>query len=127
MDNSNRHIPIQFYVSEDEKTVLDLKYKHSGKRSLSSFLRALVVEGKVYDIDYSFIREYNAKLGNISSNINQIARRINGTGTIYEADINALKKEIENIWHIQKSILSEFQFPELSATSLIPKKRTENS
>ena len=52
MDSENRHIPIQFYVNEDEKTVLDLKYKHSGKRSLSSFRRELVVEGKVYDIDY---------------------------------------------------------------------------
>ena len=55
----------------------------------SSALRALIIEGKVYDMDYSFMREYNIKLGNISSNINQIARRVNSTGSIYEADINA--------------------------------------
>ncbi|MBR0090554.1 MAG: plasmid mobilization relaxosome protein MobC [Lachnospiraceae bacterium] len=118
---------VKTYLSDDEKTILDLKFKHSGKPGIAAFLRALIIEGKVYDMDYSFMREYNVKLGNISNNINQIARRVNSTSSIYEADINALKKEIENVWLIQKSILSELPLPELSATSLIPKKRTGNS
>ena len=125
--NRARKNEVKIFLNDDEKTILDLKHKASGNRSLSSFIRSMIIEGKVFNIDLSFMHEYNVKLGNISNNINQIARRVNSTGTIYEADVNELKKEIENVWHIQKSIQSALPLQELSATSLIPKKRTENS
>ena len=121
MKNRERKNVVQFYLSDDEKLILDRKYKASGRHSLSAFLRALIVEGKVYDVDYSFMREYNVKLGSISNNINQIAYRINGTKNIYEADVNALKNEIEKVWKIQVSVLSALPFADVSASTLIPK------
>ena len=125
--NRWRKNEVKFFLSDNEKTIIDMKFKASGKRSLSSFIRGTLIEGKVFHVDLSFMHEYNVKLSNISNNINQIARRINGTGNMYEADMQELKKEIENVWHIQKSILSALPLEELSDTSLIPKKRTENS
>lgn len=43
--------------------------------------------GFVYDVDYSHIREMNALLGNIGCNLNQIAKRVNSTNTIYNKDM----------------------------------------
>lgn len=121
MKNRERKNVVQFYLSDDEKMILDLKYKASGRRTLSSFLRSMVVEGKVFNVDFTFIHEHRVDLSRIANNINQIARRINDTGSIYEDDINSLKNEIQRIWRIEVAILYALPMEELIATNIIPK------
>ena len=75
---------ILFYLSNDEQYILNTKFKASGMKSMSAFLRKLVLYGYVYDVDYSYLRNYNTELGRISSNLNQIAKRVNSTGNIYQ-------------------------------------------
>lgn len=81
MANRNRTHPVQFYLSDDEQYILNTKFKASGMKSMSAFLRKLILYGYVYDVDYSYLRNYNTELGRISSNLNQIAKRVNSTGT----------------------------------------------
>ena len=76
-------------------------------KSKSSFLRHLILYGYVYDIDYSELREYNTALAKIGNNLNQIAKRMNATGNIYEADVKEVKELMKQVWHIQKSMLSK--------------------
>ena len=82
MPKRERKIPIQIYLNEDEDYILTQKQKVSGMKSKSSFLRHLILYGYVYDIDYSELCEYNAALGKIGNNLNQIAKRINATGSV---------------------------------------------
>ena len=76
---------MQFYLSDDEQYILNTKFKASGMKSMSAFLRKLILYGYgyVYDVDYNYLRNYNTELGRISSNLNQIAKRVNSTGNIY--------------------------------------------
>ena len=83
------------------------KFKASGMKSMSAFLRKLVLYGYVYDVDYSYLRNYNTELGRISSNLNQIAKRVNSTGNIYQEDINEVKELMNKVWRTQKSMLSK--------------------
>ena len=82
-----RKHPVQFYLNDDEQYILNEKFRLSRMKSKSAFLRKLVLYGFVYDVDYSHIREMNALLGNIGSNLNQIAKRVNSTNTIYKKDM----------------------------------------
>lgn len=107
MSKRERKIPIQFYLSEDEDYILTQKQKISGMKSKSAFLRHLVLYGYIYDIDYSELREYNTALAKIGNNLNQIARRANQTGNIYAEDIKEVKELMNNIWQLQKSMLSK--------------------
>ena len=91
MAKRNRTNPVQFYLSDDEQYILTTKFKASGMKSMSAFLRKLVLYGYVYDVDYSYLRNYNTELGRISSSLNQIANRINSTGNIYQDDMNEVK------------------------------------
>lgn len=75
-------------------------------KSKSTFLRRLILYGFVYDIDYSDLRDYNATLGKISGNLNQIAKRMNATGNVYKADIEEVKNLMKQVWDTQKSMLS---------------------
>ena len=106
MEKRARNNVFYLRLSDDEMRILNAKTKMSGLRDRSAFLRQLIVEGFVYDVDYSYLREYNAGLGKIGGNINQIAKRINETRSIYQADIDEIKKEMEKLWQLQKSMLS---------------------
>lgn len=107
MAERNRKHPVQFYLNDDEQYILDEKFRLSKMKSKSAFLRKLVLYGFVYDVDYSHIREMNALLGNIGGNLNQIAKRINTTNTIYKKDMDDIKELMNQIWHIQKSMVSK--------------------
>ena len=107
MAKRNRTNPVQFYLSDDEQYILNTKFKASGMKSMSAFLRKLVLYGYVYDVDYSYLRNYNTELGRISSSLNQIAKRVNSTGNIYQDDMNEVKELMNKVWHTQKSMLSK--------------------
>ena len=102
MANRNRTNPVQFYLSDDEQYILNTKFKASGMKSMSAFLRKLILYGYVYDVDYSYLRNYNTELGRISSSLNQIAKRVNSTGNIYQEDIDEVKELMNEVWHTQK-------------------------
>lgn len=107
MPKRTRKKPIQFYLNDDEQYILDQKFLHSRMKSKSAFLRKLVLYGFVYDVDYSPIREMNFQLGKIGGNLNQIAKRVNTTNTIYKRDMEDIKELMNQIWRLQKSMLSK--------------------
>ena len=107
MANRKRTNPVQFYLDDEEQYILDEKFKLSGMKSNSAFLRKLILYGYVYDVDYSYLRNYNTELGRISSNLNQIAKRINSTGNIYQEDMDEVKELMNEVWRTQKSMLSK--------------------
>ena len=107
MANRKRTNPVQFYLDDDEQYILDEKFRVSGMKSKSAFLRKLILYGYVYDVDYSYLRNYNTELGRISSSLNQIAKRLNSTGNIYKEDMDEVKELMNKVWHTQKSMLSK--------------------
>jgi galactokinase/mevalonate kinase-like predicted kinase len=107
MSERERKIPVQCYLSDDENFILQEKFKLSKMKSKSAFLRHLILYGFVYDVDYTELRKYNNLLANIANNLNQISKRANTTGHLYEEDIKEVKELMNNVWHTQKSMLSK--------------------
>ena len=107
MANRKRTNPVQFYLDDDEQYILDEKFRLSEMKSKSAFLRKLILYGYVYDVDYSYLRNYNTELGRISSSLNQIAKRLNSTGNIYKEDMDEVKELMNEVWRTQKSMLSK--------------------
>ena len=60
MANRKRTNPVQFYLDDDEQYILDEKFRVSGMKSKSAFLRKLILYGYVYDVDYSYLRNYGS-------------------------------------------------------------------
>ena len=105
MANRTRTNRNEFHLNDDEQYILDEKFKLSGMKSKSAFLRKLILYGYVYDVDYSYLRNYNTELGRISSSLNQIAKRINSTNHIYKEDMDEVKELMNKVWRTQKSML----------------------
>ena len=95
----------EFHLNDDEQYILDEKFKLSGMKSKSAFLRKLILYGYVYEVDYSYLRNYNTELGRISSSLNQIAKRINSTDHIYKEDMDEVKELMNEVWHTPRIVL----------------------
>ena len=54
MPNRTRTNRNEFHLDDKEQFILDEKFKLSGMKSKSAFLRKLILYGYVYDVDYSF-------------------------------------------------------------------------
>ena len=107
MAKRERKNELKIFLSDDEQYILEQKVKISGMKSKSAFLRRLILYGFVYDLDYSDLRDYNATLGKISGNLNQIANRMNATGNVYKADVEEVKKLMKQVWDTQLAMLKK--------------------
>ena len=64
-----------------------------------TFIKRMSLEGRIFYFDMREVSDVMKALRIIGANINQIAKKANETNNIYTADIEALRKEVENIGH----------------------------
>ena len=107
MANRVRNIVLRVPVTAQERKMIELKMQQVGTRCFSVYASKMLIDGYVVKIDYSDIKAMTAELQKIGTNINQIARRVNVTGTIYAQDIEDIKGVLNEIWLSQRSILSK--------------------
>ena len=110
MENRTRTRQVHLDLSDDEWDLLNRKYIASGMKSKMAFLRHLIIYGFCYQVDYSELQKYNWYLSNISNNLNQIARVANSCGAIESEKIIEASKLMEEVWQLQKSMLSNQPF-----------------
>ena len=101
MAKRERQNELKIYLNNDEQYILEQKFKISGMKSKSSFIRHLILYGYVYDVDYEHLREYNTILARIGNNLNQIARAANAG---FEAPpiTQEIQEEVELLWQLLK-------------------------
>ena len=78
-------------------------------RNMSEFLRAMVLNGYVLKLDLPQLREMIRLLGNLTNNVNQIARRVNEHGSIYESEIDEIQEKVNQLLCMMNQLLSMLQ------------------
>ena len=111
-NSRKRKIQIKFYVDEDELKFIQAKMNVMHIKNREAYLRKMAIDGQCIRYDYSEfskeVRQSNFYLDNASKNINQIARRVNSTGNIYNEDVQELAKQLDIIWERQRKIMKLF-------------------
>ena len=108
-DNRNRKRPIQvkFFVDEHELELIKTRMAQVGTENMSAYLRKMAIDGYVVNLDMPELRELTLRMKSISTSENQIAKRVSATGSIYETDIEEIKKNQEEIYEgIRKILIS---------------------
>ncbi|HFH8272382.1 TPA: plasmid mobilization relaxosome protein MobC [Streptococcus agalactiae] len=110
MANRTRNNGIYLMLSDEELELLNKKYKASKCKSLRQFIIKCILEKDIFILDMDVFREMSTNISRTSSNINQIAKRVNSTSLIYKNDIDDLKKSLEkqakDILSMRKKIYS---------------------
>ena len=105
MANRKRNIQMKFWISENEKRLIDEKMKQLPIRQYGAYFRKMAIEGYILVVDRSETKAYIRELQAVSRNINQIAKRANASGTVYEQDIADIKEVVNEIWQLQRRTL----------------------
>lgn len=86
MENRKRNIQMKFYVTEEEKRLIDEKMKQLPIKQYGAYFRKMAIDGYILVVDRSDTKAYIRELQAVSRNINQIAnapmRRGRFTGRI---------------------------------------------
>lgn len=100
---------LKIRISEQEKEVIDTKFRNSGMKNVSDFIRTMIFVGVIVkfsdDDRKQLLRDFSA----MSNNINQIARRANSTGKVYPEDIAQIKEGQQKLWQLLNCFLSQLQ------------------
>ena len=91
MAGRTRNIQVIFRVDEQERGLIRQKMELMGVRNMQAYLRKMA-------IDLPELREAVAMLGRYNGNINQIAKRANETGRVYDTDIQEIRASQKEIW-----------------------------
>lgn len=69
----------------------------------------MVLNGYVLKLDLPQLREMIRLLGNLTNNVNQIARRVNEHGSIYESEIDEIQEKVNQLLGMMNQLLSTLQ------------------
>lgn len=102
----NRNTQIIFWVSEEEKKLIEGKMAQAGMTNLSAYLRRIAIDGMIIKLELPELKELVSLLRYTSNNINQIARRANESGRIYGMDLESVAENQEKLWDMANEILT---------------------
>lgn len=89
---------IHIYLTDDEYSALKQNVEKSGLLSMSAYLRKMIFDGYIINVDLSDLSSVEKLLRNISNNLNQIARRVNLTCNVYSEDLKDIRERLNEIW-----------------------------
>ena len=102
MANRKRGIVLRVPVTAEERALIEQKMKLLHTDNFSAYARKMLIDGYIINMDYSHIKAQTAEIQKIGVNVNQIAKRINATGTVYAQDIDDIKGALNEIWRLQR-------------------------
>ena len=104
--NRKRPVHFNFWASEEEAALIRQRMVDAGITSLGAFFRKMSIDGYHINLDLSDVRELVSLLRRCSNNLNQYVKRANETRSIYEADIEDLRRQYDTLWEAANGILA---------------------
>ena len=104
-EKKNRTVHYSFKATPEEDAIIQKKMKTFGMTNQSAFIRAMALNGYVLKLDLPELHEAVRLMGNMSNNVNQIARRLNERGARRETESEDIKDRQEELRTILSSIL----------------------
>ena len=98
----NQELRALFTPEEVER--LKQRMAEAGVKNRSAFLRKMALDGYIIKLDTSDIRQMISLLRHSSNNLNQIAKRMNSTNSVYGTDIADMQAKQDEIWELAREI-----------------------
>ena len=106
MANRKRPIILRCPVTAEERALIEQKMAQLPTQRIGAYLRKMAIDGYIIYTDTTDIKAFTTELSAIGRNINQIAKKLNAGGSVYQADIEEIRKRQDQIWQLQRRILS---------------------
>ena len=105
--NRNRPRQVKFWVSEEEYQLLQKKMKAAGGVNQGAYIRKMILDGYIVNLDIPELKEIIRLLSITSNNVNQMARRLNAEGSIYQQDIAEVEAQLEQNYKMLRRLITK--------------------
>lgn len=105
MTKEKRLTILNFKANDSEVEAIRKKMESIGTANMSAYLRAMALNGYIMRLDLPQIREMIRLLSNMTNNLNQIAKRVNAHGQIYETEIEEIQQKQTELWEMMNQLL----------------------
>ena len=102
-----REVQLNFRVSPEELALIEQKMAQLGTKNREAYLRKMALDGYVVRLELPELKELVSLMRYSSNNLNQLARRVNETGRIYDADLEDISLRHEALWDGVHRILTQ--------------------
>ena len=102
-----RDIQLIIRVNQDEREKIEKKMEQFGTTNMASYIRKIAIDGFVVHLELPELRDMVSLLRRSSNSLNQIAKRLNETGRIYDADMEDVLQNQERLWQAANEILTK--------------------
>ena len=92
-------------LDDDELREFQNIFRLSGIKNQEAFMRRMILQGHIVNMDLSPVKELMFLLRNATNNINQIAKKANMGGGVHRADIVALQNNQKELLDAANSML----------------------
>lgn len=105
--NRVRKVQLNFRVTEREKELIEERMQEIGTTNREAYLRKIAIDGMLVKLEVPELKEIVSLMRRTSNNVNQIARRLNENGRIYEVDITDVQNQQEQLWDMLNSLITK--------------------
>ena len=102
-----REVQLNFRVSPEELALIEQKMAQLGTKNREAYLRKMALDGSVVRLELPELKELVSLMRYSSNNLNQLARRVNETGRIYDADLEDISRRQEALWDGVHQVLTQ--------------------
>ena len=102
-----RDIQLIIRVNQNEREKIEKKMEQFGTTNMASYIRKIAIDGFIVHLELPELRDMVSLLRRSSNSLNQIAKRLNETGRIYDADIEDVLQNQERLWQAANEILTK--------------------
>ncbi len=106
MAKRKREIQLKFRVTPEEQALIHQKMEQYGTENMAAYLRKMAIDGYVVRLDLPELRELVSLLRRSSNNLNQLTRRVHETGRFYDADLEDLRQNYDQLWEAARRVLT---------------------
>lgn len=106
MAKRKREIQLKFRVTPEEQALIHQKMEQYGTENMAAYLRKMAIDGYVVRLDLPELRELVSLLRRSSNNLNQLTRRVHETRRFYDADLEDLRQNYDQLWEAARHVLT---------------------
>ena len=101
-----KDITIKVRLSPDELKMIQEKMEQFGTDNMSAFIRKMAIDGYVVKLEIPELKEILSLLRYSSNNLNQLTKRVHETGRIYDADLEDIHRNQDQIWTAVEKVVA---------------------
>ena len=101
-----REVQLNFRVSPEELALIEQKMVQLGTKNREAYLRKMAIDGLIVHLELPELNEMISLLRRCAGSLNQMAKRMNETGRVYEVDLREAMEQQEQLWGMANALLT---------------------